>query len=480
MRLTVIILSASIFGAAAMSQPVITPVNFLNTDEPERMCQSYIDDQYGQNYMAFAQPTGGAIMRIDMGNHIHYKYIFCDRPFNRLMIFSLDDYGGERVPAGVKGYGREIPPISFQFLEGDTLINPPFPQRDSVGCFSGPVDIAVSSKHGYFDPEKDRIYVLDQENLRVVILSYKTDGDTLIWEDTFGEQYLDLPTALDYASYDDPDYGNHDIYVTDGVSSKVYRFSAKGEYEAEFGSWGYGLANIGYPTGIVVAPYSVDPNAFYISDSKNQRVVKYRSASTGPIYVQRRFTFPLALGTDGMMYLKGIDMDLEGNIYVIDNFNDNITVLPPGLEQIVTTYTREPEPFDHPADIYIDKDEMVICERWGEYSGINSFAIQPGTPKPAVAELPKRYNLYQNYPNPFNSSTIIRFDLPKPGDVTLIVYNILGQRVIKLEDGYLPAGKHNIHWDARNMSGSRISSGVYFYRIEAGDYAKTKKLLLLK
>jgi hypothetical protein len=480
MRLLEMILILLAFGVPAVAQPVIAPVNFLNTDEPERMCQAYIDDQYGLNYMAFAQPTGGAVMRIDKGNHEHYKYIFCDRPFNRLMIFSLDDYGGERIPAGVKGYGREIEPIIFRIDDGLATFSPPFPRRDSAGCFSGPVDITVSSKHGYFDPENDRIYVLDQDNLRVVILSYDPENDSLTWEDTFGEEYLDHPTAMDYASYNDPEYDNHDIYVTDGVSSKVFRFSARGDYEAEFGSWGYGLAQIGYPTGIAVAPFTIEPNSFYISDSKNHRVVKYHSETTGPISYERRYILPLRFAPDGMMYLKGIDMDADGNLYIIDNFNDNITVLPPGLEQIVSTYTRQPEPFDHPSDIYIDKNEMIVCERWGEYSGINSFAVQPGSPKSAAAQLPRRYNLYQNYPNPFNSATIIRFDLPASGDVRLTVYNILGQKVIELENGYLPAGQHSIHWDARNASGDRISSGVYFYRIVAGDYEKSKKLLLLK
>jgi hypothetical protein len=481
MRPLKIILILSAFGFSAIAQPVITPVNFLNTEEPERMCQSYIDDQYGLNYMAFLQPTGGAVMRIDKSNHDHYKYIFCDRPFNRLLIFSLDDYGGERVPAGVKEYGRQIPPITFRTDDSLSTVTPPFPQRDSVGCFSSPVDVVVSSKHGYFEPEKDYVYVLDQGNLRIVQLSYDPENDSLMWEKTFGEQYLDMPTALDYAAYNYSEYDNHDIYVTDGVLSKVFRFSAKGDYEADFGSWGYGLAHIGYPTGIAVAPYSVEPNSFYISDSKNHRVTKYHSESTGPIYVERRYIFSRHALPDGMLYIKGIDVDTYGNVYVIDNFNDCITVLSSALDESLLTYARQPESFDRPNDIYIDNNEMTVFEHWGEYTGINSFVIQQGSPKAATnAQLPVRFYLYQNYPNPFNSSTIIKFDLPVPGDVLMTVYNILGQKVIDLENSYLPAGTHYIHWDGRNASRARISSGVYFYRIEAGNYESVKKLLLLK
>jgi hypothetical protein len=197
--------------------------------------------------------------------------------------------------------------------------------------------------------------------------------------------------------------------------------------------------------------------------------------------VERRYIFSRHALPDGMLYIKGIDVDTYGNVYVIDNFNDCITVLSSALDESLLTYARQPESFDRPNDIYIDNNEMTVFEHWGEYTGINSFVIQQGSPKAATnAQLPVRFYLYQNYPNPFNSSTIIKFDLPVPGDVLMTVYNILGQKVIDLENSYLPAGTHYIHWDGRNASRARISSGVYFYRIEAGNYESVKKLLLLK
>ncbi len=93
----------------------------------------------------------------------------------------------------------------------------------------------------------------------------------------------------------------------------------------------------------------------------------------------------------------------------------------------------------------------------------------------SLNQIPKSYQLYQNYPNPFNPSTTIRFDLPKESQVTLDIYNILGQRVASLIDQQMKAGVHEYHFDA-----SRLSSGVYFYRITAANFTSTKKLLLLK
>jgi hypothetical protein len=89
--------------------------------------------------------------------------------------------------------------------------------------------------------------------------------------------------------------------------------------------------------------------------------------------------------------------------------------------------------------------------------------------------LPKRYALYQNYPNPFNPSTDIRFDLVEPQQVKLVVYNMLGQEVTRIVDQPMQAGTHTMSFDA-----SRLASGVYFYRIEAGPFTSMRKMVLLK
>jgi hypothetical protein len=90
-------------------------------------------------------------------------------------------------------------------------------------------------------------------------------------------------------------------------------------------------------------------------------------------------------------------------------------------------------------------------------------------------ELPLTYNLYQNYPNPFNPSSTIRIALPEVSNVTLIIYNILGQRVRTLVDERLNAGYHNIRFDATGLA-----SGIYFCRVRAGSYVATRKMLLLR
>jgi hypothetical protein len=88
---------------------------------------------------------------------------------------------------------------------------------------------------------------------------------------------------------------------------------------------------------------------------------------------------------------------------------------------------------------------------------------------------PAKYTLYQNYPNPFNPSTAIKFALPKPSFVTLKIYDLLGNEVATLVAEKLPAGKHQRVWDATGLA-----SGVYLYRLQAGEFIQTTKLVLLR
>ncbi|MCC6963509.1 MAG: VCBS repeat-containing protein [candidate division Zixibacteria bacterium] len=85
-----------------------------------------------------------------------------------------------------------------------------------------------------------------------------------------------------------------------------------------------------------------------------------------------------------------------------------------------------------------------------------------------------------NYPNPFNPTTQISFALPKPAEVNLTIYNILGEKVVTLTEGARVAGVHSVTWDGRDSRGNNVASGVYFYRLDAGEFSATKKMLMMK
>jgi len=89
-------------------------------------------------------------------------------------------------------------------------------------------------------------------------------------------------------------------------------------------------------------------------------------------------------------------------------------------------------------------------------------------------------DLYQNYPNPFNPTTSMEFSLPRQGLVRIEIFNILGQKVRTAVDEDLKAGRHFVEWDGTDDSGREVSSGIYFYKLEAGDLTQTKKMVLIR
>jgi hypothetical protein len=95
-------------------------------------------------------------------------------------------------------------------------------------------------------------------------------------------------------------------------------------------------------------------------------------------------------------------------------------------------------------------------------------------------DLPVTYSLDQNYPNPFNPATTIRYQLPQDGQVRLDIFNVLGQLVRTLVDEPEQAGFYTIKWDGTNGEGLSAGSGVYFYRIQAGDFVQSRKMMVLK
>ena len=100
--------------------------------------------------------------------------------------------------------------------------------------------------------------------------------------------------------------------------------------------------------------------------------------------------------------------------------------------------------------------------------------------KEGSSELPRDFALLQNYPNPFNPETQIRFQLPEATHVVVKIYNILGKEIVTLADGLHDPGYYALRWDGKDKNGSSASTGVYFYRIQAGKFSEVRKMVLLR
>ena len=107
-------------------------------------------------------------------------------------------------------------------------------------------------------------------------------------------------------------------------------------------------------------------------------------------------------------------------------------------------------------------------------------AIIVGTLAIDGADIPEVFALHQNYPNPFNPITTLRYDLPEHSYVNVTVYDMLGREIRTLVNTTQDAGFKSVIWDATNDYGKPVSAGVYLYKIQAGEFVQTKKMVLLK
>jgi hypothetical protein len=179
----------------------------------------------------------------------------------------------------------------------------------------------------------------------------------------------------------------------------------------------------------------------------------------------------VVIGLVPMMF--GEKSDLEPGNGIIANLVFRVD--DPTIKTILITPVTLTDP-DHSL-MFIYADGGQLKESVPQLAGFE--VALPGS-DPGGNGLPTKYDLFQNAPNPFNPSTSISFDLPKATQVRMEVLNVLGQKVKTLVNDFREAGTQTVIWDGTNNSGSSVASGMYFYRISAGDYSATKKMMMLK
>lgn len=120
-------------------------------------------------------------------------------------------------------------------------------------------------------------------------------------------------------------------------------------------------------------------------------------------------------------------------------------------------------------------NNTYIVSGWYALLELTEYSVLTSVHGDGITVIPTDFDLQQNYPNPFNPRTTIEYDLPKAGEISLVVYNLIGEVVARLVSEEQFAGHHEVVWDA-----SIFASGIYFYRLQAGDFVQTRKMLLLK
>ena len=159
-------------------------------------------------------------------------------------------------------------------------------------------------------------------------------------------------------------------------------------------------------------------------------------------------------------------------VYIQSSFDVNIRIIDisnPENPHLCGYYTTP----DNAMDMSVG-DEIIFVADWGHFESYNvddAVWVKPGT----QTEQPREFGMLNAYPNPFNQSSVVSYQLSANSNVNIKVYDITGREVARLVGGMKPAGQHQVVFD-----GSHLTSGVYFVRLEAGEFKQTRKILLIK
>lgn len=200
------------------------------------------------------------------------------------------------------------------------------------------------------------------------------------------------------------------------------------------------------------------------------------------VFVMDQPSYPknLTVGVESGDVVLRWNKNPEGDIENYAVYCDSVTGFAPSASNFIgfVAATDTLANLGAPADSAYYRVSAIDSD--GYASGYSNEAfLDP--PTAAQGDVVRYHNrLLQNVPNPFNPSTVIHYELEQRANVTLAVYNVAGQKVKNLVSAVQPEGAHKVAWDGTNDRGHRVASGLYFYRLQAGGFVKTRKMILLK
>ncbi len=251
------------------------------------------------------------------------------------------------------------------------------------------------------------------------------------------------------------------------TDSGVYSSKDNGQNWAQSGLYNYRAASAfaASPDGSTLiasysgyAPPSKDTTAVFLSTNGGKG---WRQINDGNTNLTSNAVWALSISPDNSLIFAGTYVD--GIFLSRDNgkswlaLNDSLSTY-----DYISAFTFSPDE----STVYAATEDAGVWKR--PLSELTSV-------KTSHTYAPEQFTLSQNYPNPFNPSTTISYSLPKSSNIKIEVFNVLGEKVATLVNGYEQAGGHNIQWDAGGFA-----SGIYFYKLSANNLSQIKKMILLK
>jgi hypothetical protein len=417
-------------------------------------------------YPVISQPNG--IVSADLDNDDDLDLITANRYPNSIYVIR-NNGDGTFYPDSAYMVGQEPISLCTADLNGDNHVD-----LAAANLNSANVSVLINNGDGTFGVQST--YPTGQGVKSIIAADLNGDGD------------FDLVTLNSYSSDFTVLLNNGDgTFITD---SSFY-VSGTNKYEiisTDFDNDGY--LDIAISTGPdLVWIYNNDGNAIFSLDSTYQVYFEPVSIFSADLNIDGNLDLVTAnYQNDNISVLLnygdgtfGIDSsyatgDGPGSIFAADMDGDGDLDLANrnSLSQDISIHLNNGSAIFSPHLLYSLPDralEIFSADLDGDGS-LNRYLTVTGPPGNKV---PARFAMKQNYPNPFNPNTTIEFDLPKTSEVTLRVFNILGEEVATLLSASLLSGTYKVDWDASNLA-----SGVYLYRLEAEGFVKTRKMILMR
>lgn len=453
-------------------------------------------DPYASSITLFS-PDGPIIRKIHLPGDAHSlirlsetMYAFCDRSRQAVIAY---DMAADRQYDYIDPEFGLIDPVDLVFdgvylhiLDaGQSAISVADPSGDSYDKIllkdeSGePLKFASSLA---YDSKRRLYYVMDQTNSR--ICRFDSEGHYLGSLASFGSKDGQITRGGEIEFTD-----NDLILVTDRYQGRVSVFDDDGAFRGSFGAAQIGETPLSIPTGIsvdengliyVVSTMGASISVYYLppaaDDAEVSTAIQQFPEDGSEINRERIILETFVEAYHAADRVKGFEFQI---------FGDSETDIPLTESPLVSSLSYidlqgdrqrvsaswSPEWGFHEDTVYWWRSRVHTNDSAGFWTARNSFTIE---------NLPRTYRLDQNVPNPFNPETRLSFNLGDESDVVLEVINILGQKIRNLVEERLPSGDYQVIWDGTDDEGRQSASGIYFYRLRAGDFTQTRKMVLLR
>jgi len=339
--------------------------------------------------------------------------------------------------------------LLFSDMNGNKILN--WTEEDSISTFLSPSNASNGLTY-----DLNGNLLINQTGLRRVV-RLESNGQQTVLADKYQDKKLNSPNDIVVKSdgaifFTDPNFNIPPGQQQELPFQGIFRISTNGELQLLD-------ETLTLPNGIC---FSLDESKLYVNDSQARIIYVWDVVDDSTLANKREFA---RINPNG--YADGMKIDSSGNLFCAG-------------PQGVWIFSPDGTPLDtilvpiNPSNCnWGDSDRKTLYITAG--TDLFRIRLAPVTSVKDEGSLLENYKLYQNYPNPFNPITNIGFYVPSRAFVSLKVYDVLGNKVATLVNEEKPAGEYKVKYNAQNLC-----SGIFFYKLDAGDFTQIKKLVLLR